>query len=73
MRTHQQLLYEIEIRKALDLPRIELTEEERQRAFGDPALYASSECNGACKKESFLDKFLSGLFFLMFFFILLFF
>ena len=38
MRTHQQLLDEIEIRKALGLPRIELTEEERQRAFGDPAL-----------------------------------
>ena len=38
MRTHKQLLDEIEIRKALGLPRIELTEEERQRAFGDPAL-----------------------------------
>lgn len=39
MRTHQQLLDEIEVRKALGLPRIELTEEERRRAAGDPALY----------------------------------
>ena len=38
MRTHQELLREIEVRKALGLPRIELTEEERARAFGDPAL-----------------------------------
>jgi hypothetical protein len=38
MRTHQQMLEEIEVRKALGLPRIELTPEERRRAFGDPAL-----------------------------------
>lgn len=38
MRTHQELLREIELRKALGLPRIELTPEERARAFGDPAL-----------------------------------
>lgn len=38
MRTHQQLLDEIEIRKALGLPRIQLTEEERRRSYGDPAL-----------------------------------
>jgi len=35
MRTHQQMLDEIEVRKALGLPRIELTPEERRRAFGD--------------------------------------
>ena len=38
MRTHQQLLDEIALRKALGLPRLELTPEERERAFGDPAL-----------------------------------
>lgn len=38
MRTHQQLLDEIKVRKALGLPRIQLTEEERRAAFGDPAL-----------------------------------
>lgn len=38
MRTHQQLLDEIALRKALGLPRIELTPEERERAFGDPTL-----------------------------------
>jgi hypothetical protein len=38
MRTHQELLREIEVRKALGLPRIELTPEERERAFGDPTL-----------------------------------
>jgi hypothetical protein len=35
MRTIQQLRAEIEVRKALGLPRIELTEEERVEAFGD--------------------------------------
>lgn len=35
MRTHQQLMDEIEFRKALGLPRIQLTEAERARAFGD--------------------------------------
>ena len=38
MRTHQEMLREIEVRKALGLPRIGLTPEERARAFGDPAL-----------------------------------
>jgi len=35
MRTHQQLLAEIKMREELGLPRIELTAEERARAFGD--------------------------------------
>lgn len=35
MRTIEQLKAEIEIRKQLGLPRIELTPEERARAFGD--------------------------------------
>ncbi len=35
MRTIQQLRTEIEVRKALGLPRIELTEQERVEAFGD--------------------------------------
>ena len=35
MRSHQELLREIEVRKTLGLPRIELTQEERTRAFGD--------------------------------------
>lgn len=34
------MLREIEVRKALGLPRIELTTEERARAFGDPVLAA---------------------------------
>lgn len=38
MRTHQQMLDEIAVRKALGLPRIELTPAERARAFGDPML-----------------------------------
>lgn len=35
MRTIEQLKAEIAIRKALGLPRIELTLEEKTRAFGD--------------------------------------
>ena len=35
MRTHQQLLNEIKMRKELGLPRIELTDEERAEQFGD--------------------------------------
>ena len=35
MRSYDQLLNEIKIRKELGLPRIELTREERIRAFGD--------------------------------------
>lgn len=35
MRTHQQLLDEIAVRRSLGLPRIELTAEERARAYGD--------------------------------------
>ena len=42
MRTIQQLRAEIEIRKALGLPRIQLTEEERRAAFGDPALSSAN-------------------------------
>ena len=38
MRTHQQLIEEIAFRKEHGLPRIELTPEERVRAFGDEAL-----------------------------------
>jgi hypothetical protein len=35
VRTHQQLLAEIQMRKELGLPRIELTAEERVEQFGD--------------------------------------
>jgi hypothetical protein len=35
MRTHEQLISEIKFRKENNLPRIELTPEERARAFGD--------------------------------------
>ena len=35
MRTIKQLKQEIALRKELDLPRIELTLEEKKRAFGD--------------------------------------
>lgn len=38
MRTIEQLKTEIAIRKELGLPRIELTLEERARAFGDSSL-----------------------------------
>jgi len=37
VRTHQQLLAEIKMRKELGLPRIELTAEERVEQFGDTA------------------------------------
>jgi len=35
MRTHAELLREIDLRRLLGLPRIQLTAEERARAFGD--------------------------------------
>jgi hypothetical protein len=35
LRTHEELLAEIRLRKELGLPRIELTPEEKVRAFGD--------------------------------------
>jgi hypothetical protein len=35
MRTHAELLSEIALRAMLGLPRIELTKDERERAFGD--------------------------------------
>ena len=38
MRTHQEMLEEIRLRRRLGLPRIELTPEERRAAFGDPNL-----------------------------------
>lgn len=38
MRTHQQLLAEIKMRKEQGLPRIELTAEERVEQFGDTTL-----------------------------------
>ena len=38
MRTIEEINEEIAVRKALGLPRITLTAEERARAFGDPAL-----------------------------------
>ena len=36
MRTHDELMREIDLRRLLGLPRIQLTAEERARAFGDP-------------------------------------
>ena len=47
MRTHQELMAEIKLRSALGLPRIELTPEERIRAFGDPSLEDKSYDNRA--------------------------
>ena len=35
MRTYDQLITEIQLRKIMGLPRIELTAEERARSFGD--------------------------------------
>ena len=35
MRTHEELIAEIKFRKENNLPRIELTSEEKARAFGD--------------------------------------
>jgi hypothetical protein len=46
MRSHQELLDEIALRKALGLPRIELTQEERSRAFGDPSLKRDDNYDG---------------------------
>ena len=45
MRTHQELMAEIKLRSALGLPRIELTPEERIRAYGDPSLEDKSYDN----------------------------
>lgn len=56
MRSHQELLREIQVRKALGLPRIELTPQERSRAFGDPSLR-----DGQTFDEVLVERFKSGL------------
>ena len=38
MRTYDELVKEMKMRRALGLPRIELTPEEKARAFGDTEL-----------------------------------
>lgn len=48
MRTHQELLDEIALRKALGLPRIELTLEERSRAFGDRSFKRDDSYDREC-------------------------
>ena len=58
MRTHQQLLDEIEVRKALGLPRIELTEDERRRAFGDESL---AERDPYARQKELVCRFKRGL------------
>ena len=38
MRTHHELLAEMQLRARLGLPRVELTQEEREMEFGDAGL-----------------------------------
>ena len=58
MRTHQQLIEEIAFRKERGLPRIELTQEERVRAFGDESLI-NKDPNARCKY--LVERLLAGL------------
>lgn len=51
MRSHQELLAEIELRRALGLPRIELTPEERSRAFGDPSFKRDDSYDRECAER----------------------
>ncbi len=53
MRTYDELKAEIKLRKELGLPRIELTSEERARAFGDadwPNRDKNARINVMCKR-----------------------
>lgn len=58
MRTHQQLLEEIAFRKELGLPRIELTQEERVRAFGDVSL---TQRDPDSRNKDLVKRLLAGL------------
>lgn len=58
MRTHQQLIEEIAFRKEHGLPRIELTQEERVRAFGDETI-ANRDPNARSKYLA--ERLLAGL------------
>lgn len=58
MRTHQQLLEEIALRKELGLPRIELTQEERTRAFGDASL---TQKDPDSRSKDLVKRLLAGL------------
>ena len=58
MRTHQQLIEEIAFRKEHGLPRIELTPEERVRAFGDEAF---GKKNPNSYAEYLVERMLAGL------------
>jgi hypothetical protein len=53
LRTYDELKAEIKLRKELGLPRIELTSEERARAFGDadwPNRDKNARINVMCKR-----------------------
>jgi hypothetical protein len=58
MRTIEQLKAEIEIRKQLGLPRLELTPEERARAFGDVG-YSNRDKDARIK--TMVDRYKNGL------------
>lgn len=58
MRTHQQLIEEIAFRKERGLPRIELTQEERARAFGDEALINKDP---DARNKHLVERLLAGL------------
>ena len=58
MRTHQQLIEEIAFRKERGLPRIELTQEERARAFGDEALINKDP---DARNKHLVERLLTGL------------
>ena len=58
MRTYTELKQEIKIRKELGLPRLELTPQEKVRAFGDTE-WASSNLNS--RMELMVQRFKQGL------------
>ena len=58
MRTHDELLTEIKLRKLLGLPRIELTAEEKARAFGDVEW---SKRNPNARIETMCQRYQDGL------------
>jgi len=58
MRTYTELKAEMKIRKELGLPRLELTPQEKARAFGDTE-WASSNANN--RMELMVQRFKQGL------------
>jgi hypothetical protein len=59
MRTYEQLIAEIQYRKEMGLPRIELTSEEKARAFGDVNWAKTNRSN--IRMETMIDRYRQNL------------